>query len=274
MVDHARMDAIMSVIGQRIGVESPPVASAFEAKPALLNPITTPSGIAIVPIHGTLVKRAGAIEAASGLISYAAIEERILDAATDPQVKAILLDIDSPGGEVGGVFDLAAMIREAGEGKPIWALADDAFSAAYLLASAASHIITSQTAGVGSIGVIAVHVDESSRNAKEGRQYTTVFAGARKNDFSRHEPLSDEARSSLQKEVSRLYGMFAQDVAENRRMEESAVRATEAGLFFGQDAVAAGLADQVGTIRHALEGLTRLIGTPSARTIVSASTHT
>ncbi len=71
----------------------------------------TPNGIAIVPIVGTLVKRAGAVEAASGLLSYTAIEEMILDAATDPAVKAILMDIDSPGGEVGGVFRLGGIDR-------------------------------------------------------------------------------------------------------------------------------------------------------------------
>ena len=256
MVDRARLETILSVIGPRIGLEASAMPPGFEEKANASDLMVTPNGIAIVPIHGTLVKRAGAIEAASGLLSYAAIEERILDAATDPGVRAILLDIDSPGGEVGGVFDLAAMIREAGEEKPVWALADDAFSAAYLIASTAHRIIVPQTAGVGSVGVIAVHVDESAKDAQEGRAYTTVFAGARKNDFSSHEPLSNEARTGLQLEVDRLYGMFVGAVAQGRNMPEAAVRATEAGLFFGENAVNAGMADQVGTIRDALAGLT------------------
>ncbi|ABK45238.1 protein C, Serine peptidase, MEROPS family S49 [Magnetococcus marinus MC-1] len=262
MVDRARLETILSVIGPRVGLEPTAMPSGFEPKDHSSDLMVTPNGIAIVPIHGTLVKRVGAVEAASGLMSYASIEEKLLDAATDPAVRAILMDIDSPGGEVGGVFDLAAMIQEAGQGKPIWALADDAFSAAYLIASQAHRIIVPQTAGVGSIGVIAAHVDESEKDAKEGRSYTTVFAGAHKNDFSSHAPLSDAARFNLQQEVDRLYGMFTGMVASGRNISETAVRATEAGLFFGDNAVKAGLADHVGTIRDALAGLTTLIESP------------
>ncbi|MBF0142858.1 MAG: S49 family peptidase [Magnetococcales bacterium] len=262
LVERAKLETILAVVGPRVGID--PAGFAPEVPPPAASDglIITPNGIAIVPIHGTLAKRVGAVEAASGLTSYAAVEEMILDAATDPVAKAILLDIDSPGGEVGGVFDLAALIREARQGKPVWAVADDAFSAAYLLASAAERIYLPQTAGVGSIGIIAVHVDESRRDAQEGRSYTTVFAGARKNDFSSHEPLSGDARNRLQAEVDRLYGMFVQTVAANRGLTEEAVRATEAGIYFGANAVDAGLADRVGTFRDALTDLSSAITPP------------
>lgn len=259
MVSPARLEAIISVIGGRIGIEAAGFAPEVPPPAASDGLIITPNGVALVPIHGTLAKRVGAVEAASGLTGYAAIEEMILDAATDPAVKAILLDIDSPGGEVGGVFDLAVMIREARQGKPVWAVADDAFSAAYLLASAAERIYLPQTSGVGLVGVIAVHVDESQRDAQEGRRYTTVFAGARKNDFSSHEPLSGDARNRLQAEVDRLYGMFVTAVAANRCLTEDAVRATEAGIYFGANALVAGLADRVGTLRDALAELSAAI---------------
>lgn len=267
MVAPMRLEAILSVIGGRIGLEAGGVVPEVSASSASNDLIITPGGIAIVPIHGTLAKRVGAVEAASGLTSYSSIEEMILDAATDPAVRAILLDIDSPGGEVGGVFDLAAMIRDARQAKPVWALADDAFSAAYLLASAAERIYMPQTAGVGSVGVIAVHVDESERDAQEGRRYTTVFAGARKNDFSSHEPLSNEAKNRLQTEVERIYGMFVTTVAANRNLTEEAVRATEAGIRFGADALSAGLADRVGTIRDALAELSAAINPLRTTTI-------
>ena len=96
-----------------------------------------------------------------------------------------------------------------------------------------------------------MHVDVSEQDAKEGRRFTTVFAGVRKNDFSSHEPLSDGARSNLQKEVDRLYGMFTGVVASNRNLTEAAIRTTEAGLFFGANAIQAGLADRIGTLREA-----------------------
>ncbi|MBF0625838.1 MAG: S49 family peptidase [Magnetococcales bacterium] len=259
LVERAKLETILAVVGPRMGIDPAGIAPEVPPSSDRQGLIVTPNGIALVPIHGTLAKRVGAVEAASGLTSYAAVEEMILDAATDPAVRAILLDIDSPGGEVGGVFDLAAMIREARQNKPVWAVAADAFSAAYLLASAAERIYLPQTAGVGSVGVIAVHVDESQRDAQEGRRYTTVFSGARKNDFSSHEPLSGDARNRLQSEVDRLYGMFVTTVATNRGMSEEAVRATEASIYFGANALVAGLADRVGTLRDALAELTAAI---------------
>ncbi|MBF0115476.1 MAG: S49 family peptidase [Magnetococcales bacterium] len=266
LVERARLETILSVVGPRIGMET--VLPLPDTPPVIRtdSPLITPDGIAVIPIHGTLAKRVGAVEAVSGLIGYAAIEELLLDAATDPEVKAILLDIDSPGGEVGGVFDLAAMIGEVRQSKPVWALADDAFSAAYMIASAAERIYVSQTAGVGAIGVVAVHVDESQRDVQEGRRYTTITAGAHKGDFSCHEPLSDEAKGRLQTEVDRLYSMFVAAVASNRGMNEAAVRATEAALFFGDNAVAAGLADRLGTIRDALAALTVSLAPPKSTT--------
>ncbi|MBF0213045.1 MAG: S49 family peptidase [Magnetococcales bacterium] len=256
MVERARMETILSVIGPRVGVD---VSGAIPGMliPATSKPeITVPYGkIAVVPIHGTLVKRVGQVEAASGLMSYAMIEEMFMEAATDPSVAAIIMDIDSPGGEVGGAFDLASTIVEARKIKPVWAVADNAFSAAYLLASAAERIYLPQTAGVGSIGVIAVHVDESVRDAQEGLTYSTVFAGERKNDMSSHAPLSDSAHATLQAEVDRIYGMFTSAVAVNRGMDPGAVKATEAGIFFGSNAVDVGLADQIGTLSTALAEL-------------------
>ncbi|MBF0147275.1 MAG: S49 family peptidase [Magnetococcales bacterium] len=259
LVERAKLETILTVIGPRVGIDTAGITTDVPLSVDRQGLTVTPNGIAIVPIHGTLAKRVGAVEAASGLTSYAAVEEMIMDAATDPAVKAILMDIDSPGGEVGGVFDLAAMIREVRQGKPVWALAADAFSAAYLLASAAERIYLPQTAGVGSVGVIAVHVDESQLDIQEGRRYTTVFAGVHKNDFSRHEPLSDDARNRLQAETDRLYGMFVQMVAANRGLTEEAVRATEAGIYFGADALAVGLADRVGTLRDVLTELSAAI---------------
>ena len=261
MVERARLETILSVLGPRIDIDAALPSDLTETTDRRAFTVT-PNGIAIVPIVGTLVKRAGAIEAASGLLSYTAIEDMILDAATDPAVKAILMDIDSPGGEVGGVFDLAELIVQARETKPIWAIADDAFSAAYLLASTAERIYLPQAAGIGSVGIIAVHVDESQKDAKEGRSYTTVHAGARKNDFSSHEPLSDSAKSNLQQEVDRLYGMFVGVIAKGRNMPEATVRSTEAGIFFGSNAVKVGLADRIGTIRDALVDLSAAIESP------------
>lgn len=251
LIARPKLDIILSVLGPRIGL--PEVSAALPPLPARAPVQAAQQGIAIIPIHGTLARRTIGLEAASGLMSYVDIAARIDAAVADPQVQGILLDMDSPGGEAGGVFELAERIRAASAVKPVWAHANDAaYSAAYAIASAATRLTLSQTAGVGSVGVIALHVDQSVRDAKDGLHYTAIFAGHHKNDFSPHEPLSPQAATSLQTEVNRLYEFFVTQVASMRGMDVEAVRATEAGLYFGDEAIAAGLADAIGSFDQVL----------------------
>ena len=169
------------------------------------------------------------------------------------------------------MFDLADRIRAATQVKPVWAVANDmAFSAAYALASAASKVFVSRTGGVGSIGVIAMHVDQSEKDAQDGVRYTAVFAGDRKNDLNPHEPISGEAHAFLKAEVHRIYGLFVETVARHRGLEPAMVRDTEAGLFFGQAAVAMGLADALGTFDDALAQLAASVS-PRPKADTSAS---
>lgn len=241
LVARSKLDIILSVLGERIdwperqlAVPLPPPRAQTEASP----------GIAIVPIYGTLVRRGLGLEAASGLTSYGEIGAMLSAALADPSIAGILLDIDSPGGEAGGVFELARKIRAVDAQKPVWAIASDsAFSAAYAIACSASRVYVTQTGGVGSIGVIAMHVDQSARDVQEGYRYTAITAGDQKNDFSPHQPLDKEALARLQAEVDRLYGIFVEHVAAMRKLEPRFVRSTQAGLYFGPEAVAAGLAD-------------------------------
>ena len=270
VIGQAKLEAILAVIGPRIGIEAPaPAVMNGDGRRRGTTYLVTPEGIAVIPVFGTLVKRAGAVEAASGLTSYGHLEDRIMDAATDPAVRAVLLDIDSPGGEAAGVFDLADLVFEARSLKPVWAVADEeAFSGAYAIASTAERLFVPRTGGLGSIGVVAVHVDRSARDAMEGFRTTTVYAGAAKNDFNPHETLKDGARQTLQAEVDRVYALFVDTVARNRGLTAGAVRATEARLYFGEDAVSAGLADEVGTLRDALAALAVTLAEP--RSIVAA----
>ena len=256
VIGQAKLESILSVLGPRIGIATPELSAMDGGARNRRSSLVTPEGIAVIPVFGTLVKRAGPIDAASGMTSYGDLETEILDAATDPAVRAVLLDLDSPGGEASGVFDLADLVFEARNLKPMWAVAnEEAFSGAYAIASAAERIFVPRTGGVGSIGVIALHVDRSERDTMEGYHYTTVFAGARKNDLNPHETLGDEARASLQAEVDRVHGLFVETVARNRALSPEAVRETEAAVFFGEQAVQAGLADDVGTLRDAVVAL-------------------
>lgn len=201
------------------------------------------NGVAVIPIRGLLTKRD---ELFCDTTNYLDIQSAVSDALEDPEVKSILLDIDSPGGEVGGLFDLVDFIYGSRDKKPICAYANDsAFSAAYAIASACSKIFVNRTSGVGSIGVIATHTDISEYDKKNGVKYTTIFAGDKKNDLSPHEPLSDNAKDELQEEVNRLYEMFLSTVARNRGISVELVRATQAATYFGENAIDIALADEI-----------------------------
>ncbi|OJW97265.1 MAG: Clp protease ClpP [Burkholderiales bacterium 66-26] len=268
-IHRPKLDVILSVLGARIGLTDMVVPADYAPTTRPLSPAT--GKVAVIPIHGTLVRRTSGLEAVSGLASYTSIAAQLDAALASPEVAAILLDVDSPGGESGGVFDLADRIRAGVQVKPVWAVANDmAFSAAYALASAASRVFVARTGGVGSIGVIAMHIDQSVKDAKDGVRYTAVFAGERKNDLNPHEPISDEAHAVLKAEVDRVYDLFVETVARHRGLDADAVRATEAGLFFGPDAVGAGLADAVGGFDDALSQLTQSLS-PLPTQVASAS---
>jgi len=268
-IHRPKLDVILSVLGARIGLTDMVVPADYAPTTRPLSPAT--GKVAVIPIHGTLVRRTSGLEAVSGLASYTSIAAQLDAALASPEVAAILLDVDSPGGESGGVFDLADRIRAGMQVKPVWAVANDmAFSAAYALASAASRVFVARTGGVGSIGVIAMHIDQSVKDAKDGVRYTAVFAGERKNDLNPHEPISDEAHAVLKAEVDRVYDLFVETVARHRGLDADAVRAAEAGLFFGPDAVAAGLADVVGGFDDALSQLTQSLS-PLPTQVASAS---
>jgi signal peptide peptidase SppA len=261
-----KLDIILAVLGARVGwrTESDLVLPPSRASPG--GPSIVSTGIAVVPVHGSLVRRALGLDAASGLTSYGEIAAMLDAAVADPAVSGILLDIDSPGGEAGGVFELAQHIRSMDAIKPVWAMAcDSAFSAAYAIACAASRVFVTQTAGVGSIGVIAMHVDQSVRDAQQGYRFTAVSAGDYKNDLSPHEPIDKAAMARLQTEVDRLYGLFVDHVGAMRGMQAKAVRDTQAGLFFGPDAVRCGLADALASTQQVASEFAAYLGARNVR---------
>lgn len=257
MIGRAKLEVILGVLGPRFA------GGLVEAAPATADPTpsaaVTPEGIAVIPIVGTLVGRSDFVDAASGLMSYADIGDVIAGAMADPTVQGIILDMDSPGGEVGGLFDLVDRIKalRVAHAKPLWALANEsALSAAYAIASAADRIYVTRTGEVGSIGVVAAHVDESGADAKAGLNWSFIFAGDRKVDGNPHGALSERARADIQADVDRLYAEFCALVAANRGLTPDAVRATEAAIFRGDLAIRAGLADRIGTLDTALADMT------------------
>lgn len=212
--------------------------------------VRTRNGIAVIPVLGTLVRRSGYLTTACGMTSYDKLLTQAQAAFNDPSVNAVLLEIDSGGGEAGGVFDTAYRLRDMAKQskKPLWAIANEgAMSAAYAIACSADKVFVTTTAEVGSIGVVACHLDQSQADALEGMRYTYLFAGDRKIDGNPHQPLSDDVKSLLQADIDALYGQFVQLVASLRGMSEQAVIDTQAKVYRGVDAVAIGLADDIKT---------------------------
>ncbi len=228
-----------------------PVDGEFDAamcgKPEDL--IEIESGVGVLSIRGPLFQRFGIAAWWYGGMGYDVIGKAFDMLMMNGEVQRIVLDIDSPGGMVSGCFELHAKIFAARGIKPIDAVANDtAFSAAYAIACAADRVHLPNTGGVGSVGVIATHVDISRFNDKLGVTYTSVISGEKKADYSPNAPLSDRARTDLQAEVDRLADAFINAVAIARGIAPEAVRALQAGCYFGPGAIAAGLADAIDTL--------------------------
>jgi signal peptide peptidase SppA len=258
LIDQRKLNTILEAIGPRVLLGEPlqrraelPAAPATRSTRSIANE----SGIAIVPIIGTLVHRVSWLDAESGMVGYAGIEADVRNAMADSRVRGVMLEVDSPGGEVAGCFDLADRLRAIADdaGKPIWAAAADmACSAGYALASAADQIWVTRTGMVGSVGVVATHVDQSGADTKAGLRYSFIAKGARKLDGNSHAPLSDEARTSIETDLEKVYGLFVDLVADRRGLSAEHVRGTEAQVYMGQDALDIGLADAIGSLDDAI----------------------
>lgn len=204
------------------------------------------AGVAVITIEGTLVHKLGSLRPYSGMTGYDGIRAAFLSALMDPEARAIVLDIDSPGGEVAGCFDLVDLIYNARGGKPIWSiLSEHAYSAAYAIASAAEFITVPRTGGAGSVGCICLHADLSKALGKAGISVTMIHYGERKADFNEYEPLSKAALQNAQHDIDVMGELFVATVARNRGLDPAAVRNTEAGTFLGPECVDVGFADAV-----------------------------
>ena len=214
---------------------------------------TTSKGVRVIPIVGSMTHRPMGLEAMSGMTSYASLQAQFEEAFNDPNVGSILMDIDSPGGSVAGAFDFRDYLMANKGRKPVYALARDAMcSAAYLIGSTADKVYATQTARVGSIGVVAMHVDRSEKNKMEGVKPTFISAGKYKVAGNPHEALEGDNLKYLQDSVDESYKMFIDAVVEARGMEAKDVRATEARVYGGKKAVEIGLADGIRTYESVL----------------------
>lgn len=234
--------------------ERPPAESGNGYEPFML----TRDGVGIVTITGAMVNRGAWIGSYSGQTSYEGIRAQLARAAADDRVKALVLDMETPGGQAVGMVETAAAVRAVTKRKPVIAVVNGiAASAGYGMASGATKIVTTETGYSGSVGVLLLHADYSAKLALDGIRPTLIYTPAHKADGNSLEPLSADVKSELQQEVNDLYAKFLDTIEAGRgKRGANAARATEGRALMGQAAVDAKIADEVGAFESVLYDLT------------------
>lgn len=256
----AKMAALVEVVDHRV-VQGLPTPEAYidAATGMQVSGYAAAGGAAyVLPIHGTIAQRMNMMMAFSGGVTTQEIRQELRLALADPDVGTIVLDIDSPGGSVFDIDELASEIYAGRQQKRIIAVANSLMaSAAYYLGSQADEVIVTPTGQIGSIGVVMVHVDWSGANAQDGLAYTYITAGKYKAEGNQDQPLTEEARAFFQSQVDEYYRMFVEAVARGRGVSVDDVRNGfgQGRVLGAQAAVDAGLADDIAPIGEVISRL-------------------
>ncbi|MBS7669343.1 S49 family peptidase [Croceicoccus gelatinilyticus] len=222
------------------------------------------AGVAHVVIRGETVAENG-IGPSSGFTGYDGIAASVESADNDPNVRGILLDIDSPGGEVAGLYECASILMARRGKKPMRAMIRGmGCSAAYALACCADEVTVHELGYAGSIGTIAMHADFSGALEKDGIKVTMFTGGAHKADGNPFEPLPEDVARDIQSRIDIATSRFVAHVAEARGIGEDAVRAQEARIYSGEAAVTAGLADKVMSWKDSMVEFEQLVNSPAS----------
>lgn len=236
------------------------IAAIVAARPAR-RPAAPQSGssVAVLPLFGTIAHRAGMLGESSGGTSTEAFGADFRALVADPSVSAVVIDVDSPGGTVGGVDELATEIGRAATRKPVVAVANSlAASAAYWLASQASELVSIPSGQVGSIGVMMAHTDASKAMEMRGYRPTIIKSARFKDEGASSAPLTPEAQAHYQEQVDHYHGVFTRAVARGRGVPVSAVRGPQFGegrVYNAQAAKERGMIDRVATLDQVVSEL-------------------
>lgn len=219
------------------------------------RPYLFANNIAMIPIQGLLLNRLSF--SGWGVTGYDYIRSATAAAMSAGDVHGVIYDINSPGGMVSGNFELADYLKSMRDEKPMMGMVNgQCCSGSYSLGSAIGNLTAMPSSDIGSIGVLAMHMDYSGMMEKMGIKPTFVFAGDHKVDGNPYEPLTDSVKADWQKSVDADYDKFVTLVADNRDMEEKAVRNTEARIYSADEALSIGLIDSVATVDEAMAAFT------------------
>lgn len=216
--------------------------------------------VAVLPLYGILAQRANLMTKVSGGTSTQLFEEAFVQAMNDPEIGAIVIDVDSPGGSVYGIQELWQTMMSYRGRKPVVAVANSlAASAAYWVASAADEISVTPGGEVGSIGVLTAHEDFSQAQEKTGVRTTLISSGKKKTQGNPFEPLTDEARADIQGKIDTYYQMFINAVARGRAVPVSTVREGygEGDTVLAREALRQGMVDRIETLDQAIVRMAR-----------------
>jgi ClpP class serine protease len=266
-----KVEMIMAALAERVGMATltRPTGEVVmladvdidSAPQAQYRPYQVVEGVAIIPVEGTLVQKLGSMRPWSGMTGYDGTRALLSLAMDDPDVRAIMFDVDSPGGEVAGCFDLVDAIYGARGVKPMWSiLSEHAYSAAFAIATAADRVIVPRTGGTGSVGVICAHVDFSKALSAAGVNVTLITYGDHKADGNQYQALPKEVLARYQADIDRMGGLFCETVARNMGMSTAKVRSTQAATYMGAAGVDVGFAHAVMAPDEAFRSLLAELG--------------
>lgn len=230
-------------------------------------------GVAVLPVHGVLIPRATLMSEMSGATSIDALSSDLRDALANDQVNTIVLDVDSPGGSVAGVTEFAQELMRARTRKPIVAVAKYTMaSAAYWIASAATEIVASPSSVVGSVGVYTIHDDFSKALEHLGIKRTHIAAGKFKTEGNTAEPLSDDAKATMQKRVDDWYGRFVKAISQGRGVSVEQVRDGygEGRVVSADEALSLGMVDRVATLDETIARVAKAAPSRAMQTAAQA----
>lgn len=259
-VERRTLDAFLGILRAR-GLGASFDGAALHAEMGIPEPRepseqgSTDRAVAVIPVVGVISNRAHSMGAGADVIGAA-----VSRAAANDRISAIVLDIDSPGGTVTGVPELAEKIFQARQAKPVVAVANGLMaSAAYWIGAAASEVVATPSGEVGSIGVFMLHEDWSQYLENEGVKITEIKAGRYKTEGAPWRPLDEAAEAHFSAQVREAYDWFVRDVARFRRDSQRNVREGygEGRVLTADAAKAANLVDRVETIEETIDRLAR-----------------
>ncbi len=276
-IDEYKLDQIVAFLALQVEGEklSATELQARISRQAERDVARREGAVAVLPLRGVIANRMNLMSDISGGTSSEGFAKAFDAAVTDTSVKAIVIDVDSPGGAVSGTDELSSRIFTARGTKPIIAHVNPtAASAAYWIATAADEMVLNPSAEVGSIGVMGVHDDISAALEKAGVKRTLMKAGEFKAEMAPFLPLSEEARKYQQERIDAYHDQFLRAVARNRNVSMAAVRENfgKGRMVMASDAVSRGMADSIATLEETLArfGASTAVAPERRRTFASA----